>query len=270
MELQPRPPRNSRVKKKSDIELTQDSGLRTQHSSHDIDPEAAAAVLGTTPAAPPTDNALPSTAGLDIDEGDEENIYEVMKAHMRRQKEELEAKNAQNRQNARQQARTVGRPGPGGAAPPPKPAAPERVANVTDTAAVWAAARRWLSENARYLESVLGHCCGVESINPDTGEATLRVPANQRGFTNEKARAKIEEALRSVTGLPIKLGVNITDDPPPPAGANLPGTPTGPTQAAQRVPPEIVEAVKQQPVIQRLMKSLDATVVQVELLGAGE
>jgi hypothetical protein len=266
VELERRPPRNSRVKKKSDTELTQSFVPSRQHS--DIDPEAAAAVLGTTHTPVPTDNALPSTAGLDIDEGDEENIYEVMKAHMRRQKEELEAKNAA----ARQQARTTGRPGPGGAAPPPpKPAEPERVANVTDSAAVWAAARRWLSANARYLESVLGHCCGVESLNPDTGEATLRVPANQRGFTNEKARAKIEEALRAVTGLGIKLAVNITEDAPPPAGANVPpGTPTGPTQAAQRVPPEIVEAVKQQPVIQQLMKTLDATVVQVELLGAGE
>jgi hypothetical protein len=232
-----------------------------------IDPEAAAAVLGTPPAPPPTDNAVPSAAGLDIDEGDEENIYEVMKAHMRRQKEELEAKNAA----ARQQARTAGRPGPGGAAPPPqKPAAPERVTNLADTAAVWAAARRWLSANARYLESVLGHCCSVETLHPDTGEATLRVPANQRGFTNEKARAKIEEALRSVTGLPVKLAINITDDPAPPPGSGAPGTPAAPTQAAQRVPPEIVEAVKQQPVIQQLMKKLDATVVQVELLGAGE
>jgi hypothetical protein len=265
VELETRRPRNSRVKKKSDTELTQSSVLSPQHS--DIDPEAAAAVLGTTHAAPPTDNAVPSAAGFDIDEGDEENIYEVMKAHMRRQKEELEAKNAQ----MRQQARTAGRPGPGGAAPPPKAAEPERVANVTDTAAVWAATRRWLAANAPYLERVLGHCCGVESLNPDTGEATLRVPANQRGFTNEKARAKIEEALRAVTGLGIKLAVNITEDAPPPGGANVPpGTPTGPTQAAQRVPPEIVEAVKQQPVIQQLMKTLDATVVQVELLGAGE
>jgi hypothetical protein len=267
VELQPRPPRNSRVKKKSDTELTptQDSGLgggRTQHT--DIDPEAAAAVLGTPPAPPPAENAVPSTAGLDIDEGDEENIYEVMKAHMRRQKEELEAKNAA----ARQHARTAGRPGPGGAAPP-KPPEPERVSNLADTAAVWAAARRWLSANARYLESVLGHCCSVETLHPDTGDATLRVPANQRGFTNEKARAKIEEALRAVTGVGVKLALTITDDPAPPPGAAA-GTPAAPTQAAQRVPPEIIEAVKQQPVIQQLMKSLDATIVQVELLGAGD
>jgi hypothetical protein len=213
---------------------------------------------------------VPSSAGLDIDEADEENIYEVMKAHMRRQKEEQEAKNAQ----MRQQARMAGRPGPSQAAPPRPPAAAQRVTDLSNLAAVWVAVRQWLAGNARYFESVLGHCCAVTALDPHTGETTLRVPGLQRGFTNEKVRAKIEEGLRAVTGVGIKLAVEFTEEkhvPPPAAnagGGGLPAPATSPS--VQRVPPEIIEAVKEQPVIKELMKRLDATVVQVELLGTGE
>src|SRR5262249_6600818 len=132
---------------------------------------------------------------------DEENIYEVMKAHMRRQKEELEAKNAQLRQQ--QRANQYGRPGPNrpAAAPANEPPPVEKVADASDLPAVWTATRKYLQQNARYLESVLGHCCKVEFLDQATGEAALLVPAVQRGFTNEKARAKIEEGIRAVTGL---------------------------------------------------------------------
>jgi hypothetical protein len=206
------------------------------------------------------------------EEEGEENIYEVMKGHMRRQKEELEAKNAALRQQ--QQAagggRASGRPGPmGQAAPPAKPTF-EKVRDVSDLHGVWAAARNYLSGVARYLDSVLGHCCTVGALDPSTGEATLLVPSTQRGFTNEKARAKIEEALRAVTGLGIKLIVEFTQEEqkaPPPADGSQPGVAGA---AAQRVPAEVMEAVKQQKVVQELMKRLDATVVNVELLGTGE
>ena len=78
-----------------------------------------------------------------------------------------------------------------------------------------------------------------------------------------------DELVRMITQ-EVMQQLGVTSNGASGNGAVPPGTPTGPTQAAQRVPPEIVEAVKQQPVIQQLMKTLDATVVQVELLGAGE
>jgi hypothetical protein len=98
----------------------------------------------------------------------------------------------------------------------------------------------------------------------------LTVPGSQRGFTNEKARLKIEEAMRAVTGLGIRLAVEFTQDEPkapPPADGSQPGV-SG--HATQRVPAEVMEAVKQQRVVQELMKRLDATVVNVELLGTGD
>ena len=40
--------------------------------------------------------------------------------------------------------------------------------------------------------------------------------------------------------------------------------------AAQRVPPELLDAVKRQPIIKELMKRLDATVTQVEMITVSE
>jgi hypothetical protein len=203
------------------------------------------------------------------DEEQEENIYEVMKSHMLRQKQELEARNAAMRQQA---GRPGARPGPWGGGQPREAAQPtfEKVRDVTDLNAVWAAARSYLQSVARYLDSVLGHCCTVGSLNPETGEAVLQVPASQRGFTNEKARAKIEEALRVVTGLGVKLAVEFSleeQKAPPPADGSQPGV-AG--VAANRVPAEVLEAVKQQKVVQELMKRLDASVTNVEMLGTNE
>lgn len=195
-------------------------------------------------------------------EGEEENIYEVMKAHMRRQKEELEAKNAAAKASGGKPL--AGRPGPVRPAAPPAPPPVELVKNLGDMAAVWEGARNWLGAHARYLESVLGHCCGVTSIDRETGEAVVRVPVTQRGFTNEKARTKIEEALRAVTGLGLKVVLAFSEEvTPPPAPLEAGG---GQTQASRRIPPEVEEAVKQQPVIQKLMKALDAHVTQIEMV----
>jgi hypothetical protein len=248
-----------RVKKKSEL------------AASDIAPEAAAAVLPEAPA--PAGQSAEQSGKQEADapppqedEG-EENIYEVMKGHMRRQKEELEARNAAMRQQA---GRMGGRPGPAGQSREPAKPTFDKVRDVTDLHAVWAATRNYLASVARYLDSVLGHCCSVGSLNPETGEAVLLVPATQRGFTNEKARAKIEEALRVVTGLGIRLTVEFSQEEqkaPPPADGSQPGV-AG--VAANRVPAEVLEAIKQQKVVQELMKKLDASVTNVEMLGTGE
>ncbi|MGN6369788.1 MAG: hypothetical protein ACTHN5_16130 [Phycisphaerae bacterium] len=228
-------------------------------------------MLGTQSTEPaPSENS--ATALLE-EEVDEENIYEVMKAHMRRQKEELEAKNAQLRQQ--QRANQYGRPGPGGAARPPassaanEPPAVEKVSDISDLGGLWSATRKYLHGAARYLESVLGHCCRIESVDAGANEAVLLVPAVQRGFTNEKARAKIEEALRAVTDRPLKLSVQISEEAPAPQPTQGEGA-AAPAATVQRIPPEVIEAVKEQAVVKQLMKSLDATVVHIEMLNTDE
>ncbi|HVX86229.1 MAG TPA: hypothetical protein VH253_15710 [Phycisphaerae bacterium] len=208
--------------------------------------------------ASPADAPAPEESALLEEDVNEENIYEVMKAHMRRQKEELDAKNLA----AKQQSRAPGRPG---AQPPAPPAAPEPAVNPADLPAVWAAARRWLQANASYLERVLGHCCSVAALDPATGDALLHLPANQRGFANERARLKLEEALRAVTRLPIKLALHFTaSTAPPPPPANTPDL------ATQRIAPELLAAVKDQPLVKQLMKNLDATVVHIEMLNTND
>ena len=133
--------------------------------------------------------------------------------------------------------------------------------------AVWAAARNYLVAHARILESVLGNCTRIESLNPEAGEVVLAIPTTQRNFTNDKAQARLEEALRTVTGLPLKLQIQFVDAPPPTSGSAAIGImPLG--QAAQRIPPEVMQAVTSQPLIQKLMTRLDATVTQVEILGS--
>jgi hypothetical protein len=201
----------------------------------------------------------PPIAEVDIVE---ENIYEVMKDHMRQKKEETDARYA-----AERQARAAGRPGPSSAQAAPAPTI-EKVRDVTDLPAVWNAARNYLANSARYLDSVLGHCCHVESLNADTGEAIIMVPGTQKGFANEKARLKLEEALRAVTGLGIRLALQFTEETRTPADqgpeASRSGVSAGPV--SQRVPAEVIDAVKQQRVVQELMKRLDATVTSVEII----
>jgi hypothetical protein len=210
--------------------------------------------------------AAGAAAGPEQIAGDEEeNIYEVMKGHMRRQKEELEAKNAELRQA---RGAGYGRPGPAAVSSGP---VVEKVADVGDMARVWGAVRTYLASGARYLDSVLGHCSRLETLNRETGEAVLMVPANQQGFTNEKARLKIEEALKAVTGLPVKLAVRFGEEEGKAAErSNVAAAAGGGGPAATRVAPEVIEAVKKQAVVKELMKKLDATVVNIEVLGGGE
>lgn len=234
--------------------------------AHGIDPAAAAAVLGTQPLSP-EDAAAPPTAEDDA----EENIYEVMKQHMRRKQEELEAKNAQMRQQ--RAAGQGGRPGPAGrpAAPQPAPE-PEipRVADLANLDAVWAAARQYMLAKARIIESVLGGCTRILSLTTNPPEAVLEMPSTQKGFANERARLKLEEILRLLTGLPLKVRLEFVEVARRPAHAADAGMPAAPAATVQRVPPEIIDAVKKQPVIQELMKRFDATVTQIELLGTGD
>ena len=246
----PRLPRKPRGKKKSDSELNEQLS-------------AAVAELSTPPvaAAPPTNaSALPA----DQEPEREESIYEIMKQEMLRKKEEQEAKNAQWKQQQRPNGRpSYGRPA---AAPPPPPPSIEKVSNPSDLPAVWSAARNYLAANARILENVLGNCTRIESLNPDSREVTLAIPTTHRNFTNDRAQARLEEALRAVTGLPLKLQVEFIDTPlpaPPPGSSAIGVTPLA---AAQRIPPELMEAVQKQPLIQQLMTRLDATVTQVEVL----
>ena len=211
------------------------------------------------PSAPPDVTAAAETSA---EAEPEENIYEVMKQHMVRQKEEQEVKNAQMRQQ-----HPHGRPQPHPAAPPPV----EKAADLSDLEGVWIAARNFLSQNARLLESVLGASTKIEMLNTAGAEVTLAIPNTHRNFTNDRARAKLEEALRAVTDLPLKLLVNFVEPPDVPAGAYTPnggGGSSGPLAAAQRIPPELMEAVKNQPVVRELMKRLDATVTHVEILDA--
>jgi hypothetical protein len=193
----------------------------------------------------------------------EENIYEVMKQHMARKREELDAQQAQLRQQ-----HPHGRPHSAHAAPV-APAAPriefEKASDLTDLPAVWIAARNYLSQVARLLESVLGPSSSIAALDRHAGELTLLVPRRHLGFTNDKARARLEEALKAVTGLPIRLKIEFSDQPlAPPPGAD--GGSVGGGFAAQRVPPEIMDAVKNVPIVRELMKRLDASVTQVELL----
>jgi hypothetical protein len=249
-----------------------------------IDPEAAAAVLGTTPSPAAADGATPP-ANAAAEEDGEENIYEVMKQHMRRKQEEADAAWAAKKA----QQGGYGRPGPGGG-PPGRPGAGgagqpavqrstfvEKVANLADLDAVWTAARTYLAQNARMLESVLGGCTRVHALSTPpaapTPEVTLHIPKTQQNFTNDKARAKLEEALRAVTGLPLKLVVDFITPPPSahaPGGAPGGAAPNAPLQAAQRIPPELLDAVNKHPLVQELVKRLDATVTHIEPLDVSE
>jgi hypothetical protein len=217
------------------------------------------------PGNPAAQNDLPP-AEPGADEA-EENIYEVMKQHMARQKEEIDARNAAMKQGARPGPN--GHAGPAQNATPPKPVI-QRVTNLADLPAVWQATRNYLAANARMLESVLGQCTRVDALNLETSEATLVIPARHERFTGDKARAKLEEAIRAVTGVTLKLQVQFIDMPVEAPPGVIGTTDAAAGMAAQRVPPELLAAVKNQPIIKELIKRLDATVTQVEMLQTAE
>jgi hypothetical protein len=153
--------------------------------------------------------------------------------------------------------------------PAAAPARVERVTDLTDTGAIWKAARGYLAANARYFENILGQVTRVHELRMPEGaspEVLLHISSVQRNFVNDRVRGKLEEALRAVTGLSLKLQVEFVEAEPPPPGIGGPGS--GATlSSAQRVPPEVMEAVKSQPLVQELMKRFDAAVTNVELLG---
>jgi len=216
---------------------------------------------------PPLEPPPPAPPVADEPDG-EESIYDTMKAHILAKKEELEKSN------------TRWKPGsPGGARPTPvngvhKPAAPEPVEIVRDLSnlpAIWEAARQYLSIHARLLENVLGGCGRIAAVDQAQGELTLTLPASQRNFTNDKARAKLEEAIRAVTEKPWRLKVEFIETSEA-AGTGAIGV-VGPGAAgasglgvAQRVPPELLEAIRNQPLIKELAKRFDAAITQVEVL----
>jgi len=141
----------------------------------------------------------------------------------------------------------------------------EKVENCGDLQAVWGAVRKYLASTARYIDNMLGHCCRIESLDAESLDAVLFVPGNQKGFANEKHRLKIEEGLRVVTGLTIKLSLRFGEEV-----VKAPDADTSGGIVTQRVPPEVFKAVEAQPVIKELIKKLDAKVVNVELMGTGE
>ncbi|GEM_PF-3421372 len=276
--------RLGRVKKKSETVRTE--GVTAPPREVAIDPAAAAAVLGEVAGTGQTQPNMPSgpppaSASLgmppDAEPEGEESIYEVMKSHMRQKKEELEARNAQTRQEGvggagRPGPRPMGRPGP--VMPAAVQAAPvEMVADLGNLAAVWAAARKLFG----YLDRTLGYEGRLESLNAETGETMAWMPANLKGFANEKARAKIEESLRAVTGKGIRLSLVFPEVAHDPAGgakgndaARFGGPAAPPTPQAQRIPPKVKDDVENNPVVQELMKKLDANVVNIELLNTEE
>ena len=74
-----------------------------------------------------------------------------------------------------------------------------------------------------------------------------------------------------MTGLGIRLGLRfVVDETPAPTGESSHGGAGAHSTAGRRIPPEVIDAIKQQPVIQQLMKRLDATVVHVEMLHTEE
>jgi hypothetical protein len=192
-----------------------------------------------------------------------------MKQTMARQKQAQDSQNAALKQ---QRANGSGRPGPAHPAPAAPPAI-RRVTDLSDLLAVWTAARGYLAANARLLESVLGPCTRVKSLLLEPApELTLAIPQTQEKFTNERAQAKLEEALRAVTGITLKLKVEFVEPPEGEIGvapAGMPGG-NGPGFASQRVPPELMETVTRQPVVKALMTRLDAVVTSVEMLRESE
>ncbi len=205
-----------------------------------------------------------------------------MKAHIQKKKDELDKTpsrwNPAGANGSALRPAASARPGPNPvpAAPPAPTAPPEIFNNFSDPAGLWQATRRHLSLHAHLLETVLGECAHISAINPESREITLTLPASQRNFTNDRAKSKLEEALRSVTAHPFRLLLEFTEIEPDPARKNigitragLPGAP--PPAAAQRIPPELMTAIRDQPLIRELTARFDAVITLVEILpAAGE
>jgi DNA polymerase III subunit gamma/tau len=148
----------------------------------------------------------------------------------------------------------------------------------TELPAIWAAVCKNLSENkANSINTMLGSTARLESCDTSAGEGTLIIPANLKAYASDRIRERIELSFRAVLGRPIRLTLVPSEEPAPAgngrsdAGSSA-GTPYAPTNAptgasaAARVPPELIDEVRNAPVVKTLTERLGGNVTLVELI----
>ncbi len=128
---------------------------------------------------------------------------------------------------------------------------------------------------------MLGATAVFQNCDPAAGEATLIIPAHLKAYANERIGEKIAQSLRAVLGCPMKLTLIPSEEAAPAAqgraatrtaGPSAPSpyaAPTAshvPSQSAQRVPPEVIDAVRSAPLVRQLIERLGGDVTLVEMI----
>ncbi len=147
----------------------------------------------------------------------------------------------------------------------------------TELPEIWAAVCKNLTENkANSINTMLGSSAQLERCEAATGEATLTIPGNLKAYASDRIRERIELSFRAVLGRPIRLTLTATEEPPAngngrSAAAHPAGTPYTPANppnapAASRVPPELIDEVRNAPVVKNLVERLGGNVTLVEMI----
>jgi len=197
------------------------------------------------------------------------------------------------------------RPGPTLPAPPVAPPAPEPVpeppADVPvaegdgggsgegaggggggDLPALWqAVCKNLLETKAGSINTMLGTRARLQSCTAD-GQALLIIPGHLRAYANDRIRDRIAESFANVLGRTVRLTL-LPSEEAAPAAPNRPlsgggaarspaayASPANVPQAAARVPPEVINAVRSAPLVQQLMERFGGDVTLVEMLEKAE
>ncbi len=134
-------------------------------------------------------------------------------------------------------------------------------------AAIWAAVRaRLVADNKGSVDSILASRSMLVSCDAGAGEATVEIPAQLENYLAGPPEEALGEAFSAVLGRTVRVSYVVSE-----AAQAMPRVDAArqASAVAQRVPPELLEAVRATPVVKRIIETLGGDVTGVEVLGGG-
>jgi DNA polymerase-3 subunit gamma/tau len=161
----------------------------------------------------------------------------------------------------------------------PAPPAPEPIANIepvdpSNLPAVWQALLRLLAEHGPVLQSLVSP---GRLIAIDDGRAVIRygpqhgtfVKMLERNGKKDLVREKLTQVLGQSVGVKFEVDAGVETAPPaaaspPPRAAAPPLPEPTPASPAVKLTPELIESLRNEPLVKALMDQMGAQVVKVE------
>ena len=149
--------------------------------------------------------------------------------------------------------------------PPAAPVEPSITAAPTGPASLWSLVRsRLVADKNGSIDTILAANSKLVSCDKAAGEATVEIPPHLESYAQDRPRQLLEEAFSAVIGRATRVTFTIATE-----ATARPDAVRRASPVAQRVPPELLDAVRATPIVQRIIETLGGDVTTVEILGSG-